>query len=87
MLASRRKTLRMGDSDYDAAGNQTSGPKPTDETTRNHYTYDAWNRLVFVWVDSNGDGDHDAGETVIARYEYDALNRRGQFRGRNTIFP
>jgi len=38
--------------------------------------YDAWNRLVFVWVDSNADGDHDAGETVIARYEYDGLSRR-----------
>jgi len=61
---------------HDARGNTTTFPQPSDLTATYSATYDAWNRLAFVWVDSNGDGDHDAGETVIARYEYDALNRR-----------
>ena len=30
-----------------------SGPKPGDETTRVHYIYDAWNRLVEVRADSS----------------------------------
>jgi RHS repeat-associated protein len=56
---------------YDAAGNMISGPKPGDETTRVHYVYDAWNRLVKVYDDDSGDpGD------LIAEYEYDGTNRR-----------
>ena len=31
---------------FDDAGNMISGPKPGDETTRVHYVYDAWNRLM-----------------------------------------
>jgi YD repeat-containing protein len=33
---------------YDPAGNMISGPKPGENTTRQHYVYDAWNRLVAV---------------------------------------
>ena len=56
---------------YDAAGNMISGPKPGDETTRVHYRYDAWNRLVAVRADDFGEpGD------LIAEYQYDGVNRR-----------
>ena len=48
-----------------------SGPKPGDETTRVHYIYDAWNRLVGVRADNSGDPG-----TLIAEYSYDGLNRR-----------
>lgn len=54
----------------------TTVPKPSDLTATYACRYDAWNRLTFVWVDSDSDGVADEGETVIARYEYDALNRR-----------
>ncbi|MEN6405924.1 MAG: RHS repeat-associated core domain-containing protein [Thermoguttaceae bacterium] len=51
-----------------------SGPKSGEPTTRVHYVYDAWNRLVAVKEDSSGSpgtpGD------VIATYSYDGLNRR-----------
>jgi len=57
--------------DYDAAGNMTSGPKPGDETTRGHYVYDAWNRLVAVKADDSGD----PGDTIV-EYRYDGTNRR-----------
>jgi len=56
---------------YDAAGNMISGPKPGDETTRVHYVYDAWNRLVKVYDDDSGDPGN-----LIAEYEYDGTNRR-----------
>ncbi len=56
---------------YDAAGNMTSGPKPGANTTRLHYEYDAWNRLVAVYADDSGSpGD------LIASYEYDGRNYR-----------
>jgi RHS repeat-associated protein len=61
---------------YSARGNMTKVPQPSDLTATYACRYDAWNRLTFVWVDSDADGTADAGETVIARYEYDALNRR-----------
>jgi len=61
---------------HDARGNTVTLPQPLDLTATYSAAYDAWNRLAFVWVDSNADGDHDAGETVIARYEYDGLSRR-----------
>ena len=57
--------------EYDAAGNMKSGPKPGDETTRIHYVYDAWNRLVEVRADNSGSPG-----ALIAEYTYDALNRR-----------
>ena len=65
---------------YDAAGNMISGPKPGDETTRIHYVYDAWNRLVAVKADDSGEpGD------LIAEYEYDGVespDREGRHRRR-----
>jgi hypothetical protein len=51
---------------YDAAGNIASGPKAGAETTRLHFVYDAWNRLVQVKADNAGQ----PGE-VIATYQYD----------------
>jgi RHS repeat-associated protein len=62
------------DPTYDAAGNMTSGPKAGDETTTQYFIYDAWNRLVGVSLNADGDVA-DAGEV---RYEYDGLNRRIQ---------
>jgi RHS repeat-associated protein len=56
---------------YDAAGNMTSGPKGGAETTRLHFTYDAWNRLVVVKNDSGGSPG-----TTAATYSYDGMNRR-----------
>jgi hypothetical protein len=45
------------DPKHDAAGNMTSGPRPGAETTREHYTYDAWNRMVEARNDNNGSPD------------------------------
>ncbi len=59
---------------YDACGNVKIGPKPAAETTRHHYVYDAWNRLVEVKADSVGTPGT-PGDT-IAEYRYDGLNRR-----------
>jgi len=62
------------DPTYDEAGNMISGPKPGSETTRLHYEYDAWHRLVAVYADdSQNPGEPGA---LIAAYEYDATNRR-----------
>lgn len=58
---------------YDAAGNLISGPKVRTETTRVHYVYDAWNRLVAVKEDASGSPGN-----VIVAYKYDGLNRRRQ---------
>jgi len=56
---------------HDARGNMTSGPKPGAETTKLHFVYDAWNRLVQVKADNGGSpGD------IIATYCYDAAGRR-----------
>ena len=56
---------------YDDAGNMISGPKPDSGTTRVHYLYDAWNRLIEVRADDSGEpGD------LIAKYQYDGTNRR-----------
>jgi len=59
---------------YDAAGNMLSGPKPTDPTVRQHYVWDAWNRMVAVYADD----DQNPGNPgdLIEEYRYDALNRR-----------
>jgi RHS repeat-associated protein len=56
---------------YDQAGNMISGPKPGSGTTRVHYVYDAWNRLVEVRADDSGEPGG-----WIAEYEYDGTNRR-----------
>ena len=59
------------DPTYDAAGNMTSGPKAGDETTRLHFVYDAWNHLVAVKADNNGQPG-----STIATYAYDGIGRR-----------
>ncbi len=51
---------------HDPSGNTTTIPKPANLADGLTAIYDAWNRLVEV---KNG-------QTVIARYEYDGLNRR-----------
>jgi len=56
---------------YDAAGNMISGPKPGDNTTRVHYVYDSWNRLVAVKADNSGQPGN-----TIAEYRYDGSKRR-----------
>ena len=53
-------------------------PRPGDETDANDAllcVYDAWNRLVAVHDDNDGDGVIDAGE-LLAVYQYDGLHRR-----------
>jgi len=63
------------DPQYDKSGTLKNGPKVGAETvaaSRQHYTYDAWNRLVKVQVD-NGAG---APGATIAEYQYDGRNRR-----------
>jgi YD repeat-containing protein len=57
---------------YDGEGNQTSGPVPGSETTRQHYVYDAWNRMVKVQAD-DGNGNPAA---TLGTYHYDGLGRR-----------
>jgi RHS repeat-associated protein len=59
------------DPGYDAAGNMTSGPKPGSETVRLHFVFDAWNRLVEVKADDDGDPG-----AIIATYRHDATGRR-----------
>ena len=57
--------------EYDAAGNMILAPKPGAETTALHLKYDAWNHLVAVYADDDGEpGD------LIAEYQYDSQNRR-----------
>lgn len=51
---------------YDAAGNMTSIPKPSNLTANYTATYDAWNRIVKL---------EESGTTVV-EYEYDGLNQR-----------
>jgi len=68
------------DPDYDAAGNQTRGPKPgslDDGETRYWLVYDAWSRLVKVYEDDDDDSfEPSTGETLLAAYAYDGLHRR-----------
>jgi len=57
--------------EWDARGNMLSGPVPGDEDARQHYTWDAWNRLVAVYADDSGEpGD------LVATYRYDGQNHR-----------
>ncbi|MBA3936049.1 MAG: RHS repeat-associated core domain-containing protein [Planctomycetes bacterium] len=57
---------------YDPNGNMRSGPKPGSElTTRQHYRWDAWNRLTTVLADNAGNPG-----TTVATYVYDGLGRR-----------
>jgi RHS repeat-associated protein len=61
---------------YDAAGNMITGPMitgplGTDPTTKLHFVFDAWNRMVTVKADSSGSPG-----STIASYTYDGRNRR-----------
>ena len=56
---------------YDDAGNLVESPVPGDETTKVHYVYDGWNRLVAVYDDDSGEPDD-----LLSSYEYDGLGRR-----------
>jgi hypothetical protein len=51
---------------YDAAGNMTSIPIPSNLTSTYTATYDAWNRMVSLA----------SGTSTVATYSYDGLNRR-----------
>ncbi len=51
---------------HDRNGNMTTLPKPSSPTAGLGCQYDPWNRLVEVTD----------GQTVVGKYEYDALNRR-----------
>jgi RHS repeat-associated protein len=51
---------------YDAGGNMTSIPIPSNPTSSYTGTYDAWNRLVSL----------SSGSSTVATYAYDGLNRR-----------
>lgn len=51
---------------YDAAGNTTSFPKPSDLVNSYTTVYDAWNRMVQV----------KDGTTAVGTYQYDGRNRR-----------
>ncbi|OQB81242.1 MAG: tRNA(Glu)-specific nuclease WapA precursor [Planctomycetes bacterium ADurb.Bin126] len=61
------------DPTYDEAGNMISGPTPGDEDARQHYTYDAWNRMTGVYDDDAQDPGNPG--TQIMTYTYDGLNR------------
>jgi len=64
--------------EYDDNGNMTSGCKPGVVATVRHYRYDAWNRLVVVYVDGDSDDEWDGEttDTLVEQYEYDGLHRR-----------
>ena len=55
--------------EYDDAGNMIFGPMAGNETTKLHFKYDAWNRLVKVTDDSQT-------PVTIAEYRYDGQGRR-----------
>ncbi len=64
----RQELLEVGKN----VGEHDEGPpKPGDETTRQHYVWYGWNRLVEV----------KDGEATVARYAYDGTARRGASRG------
>jgi len=56
---------------FDDAGNMVEGPTPGNETARQHYEYDAWNRLVEVFDDNSGSPGN-----TLAEFEYDGRNFR-----------
>ena len=62
--------------EYDAHGNQISGPVPGDETRRQFYVYDGWNRLVAVKAASASNANV-AGD-IVATYQYDGRGFRIQ---------
>jgi len=65
------------DPTYDVNGNMTSGAKPgTTITGRQHYRYDAWNRLTVVYIEVANAGWDKDDDTLVEQYEYDGLHRR-----------
>ena len=52
----------------------SQAPVPGAETTRQHYKYDAWNRLVEVRADSTGTPGTPG--AIVATYRHDAAGRR-----------
>ena len=68
--------------EWDARGNMVYGPRPGDEATEAEallMVYDAWNRPVEFWEDTNENGDlDDPGDTQILECRYDGLGRRIQ---------
>jgi RHS repeat-associated protein len=64
---------------YDATGNATRLPMLGAETAASNarlLTWDAWNRLGYAYVDSNGNAIVDGGDLVAGIYFYDAAHRR-----------
>ncbi|MBM4018394.1 MAG: RHS repeat-associated core domain-containing protein [Planctomycetes bacterium] len=64
---------------HDAAGNMTRAPRPGQESQHAQallMVYDAWNRPVKVYRDSNENGSLDGNDALVAEYRYDGLNRR-----------
>ena len=53
-------------------------PRPTAPSASFACRYDAWNRLVQVFVDADSSGTFNAGDVEVARYEYDGTNRRAK---------
>jgi len=51
---------------YDAAGNMVTMPQPATPATSFDGIYDAWNRIVSIWV----------GGLAVGIYRFDGLNRR-----------
>ena len=52
-------------------------PRPTAPSVSFACRYDAWNRLVQVFVDVNDNGAYDSGtDHEVGRYEYDGTSRR-----------
>lgn len=62
--------------EFDAVGNMISAGRSDNPTVRQHYKYDAWNRLVEVRPD-DGSGNPDP-NAVTATFEYDGRNYRIQ---------
>ncbi|MGA2497927.1 MAG: RHS repeat-associated core domain-containing protein [Tepidisphaeraceae bacterium] len=59
-------TPNWADPAYDAAGNTTAFPEPSDPTQNFTAVYDAWDRMVSV----------SSGDTTVATSQYDGRNRR-----------
>ena len=53
-------------------------PRPTVPSASFACRYDAWNRLVQVFVDADSSGTFNTGDVEVARYEYDGTNRRAK---------
>ena len=67
------------DPEHDAAGNMILAPRPGQESCACEallLVYDGWNRLAKAYEDSDGGGEIDEGDTLIAEYQYDGQARR-----------